>query len=135
MSDWDQFGGPTNGGGFKSLEKEGDEFTGTLVRIGKAQPFEEVVPRVFFTDADGEEFHYDATLTWVRNAFLRERPEPGAVIRVWRGAKKGQQVEGGIEILSGGSSPVTATVQNSGSKAKPKAAAAKPAAQDDLPPF
>lgn len=133
MSDWDQFGEPTNGGGFKSLEKAGDEILGTLLKIGKAQPFEEVVPRLFMRGDDGEEFHYDATLTWLRNALLRERPEPGARLRLWRGGKKGQQVESGVEILSGGSGPVTATVQNSGSKAKaaPKAAPA----EDDLPPF
>lgn len=130
MSDWDQFGGPAGGPSFRSLEKDGDEIIGTVTRIGKHDPFGEGdVPRVFMTGEDGSEFHYDATLAWIRNALLRERPEPGTKIRVWRGPKKGKQVTGGVDILSG----------EGLAKAEPKAEA-KPAAKDsaafsDEPPF
>lgn len=130
MSDWDQFGDPTSGPGFKSLEKDGDEIIGTIMKVGKHDPFGDGdVPRLYLTEG-GEDFHYDATLVWVRNALLRERPEPGTRIRLWRGPKKGAQVTGGVEILgdSGLAKP----------KAEPKterqAPPAKPAA-DDLPPF
>lgn len=130
---WEQFGGPTNTGGFQSLEKDGDEIIGTIVRVGEHTPFADSgpCPRVFLKDDDGEEFHYDVTLTWLRNALLRERPALGTKVRFWRGPKKGQQVTAGLEILSGGA--VTATVHNSGPKTKAKAASAP--ANDDLPPF
>ncbi|MFD9893349.1 hypothetical protein ACFWY9_28730 [Amycolatopsis sp. NPDC059027] len=108
------------------MEKDGDEIIGTIRKIGQTQPFEDIVPRVFMTSDEGEEFHYDATLTWIRNALLRERPEPGTKIRIWRGPKKGKQVTGGVEVLSDGGLE----------KVKPKTAA-KPAesSSDDLPPF
>lgn len=132
MSDWDQFDGPSSGPSFKSLEKDGDEIIGTVVRVGKSKPFADSpeMPRVFMTADDGEDFHYDATIAWVRNDLLRKRPESGTRIRLWRGPKKGQQVTGGVEILDGSGS----AKPKAEPKAERQAPPAKPAA-DDLPPF